>query len=129
MYFQKGKNFIHISSKNFLQLTNYIIIFESFFKEEKREISHSCSYFQMEISTKTSTAQKTSTLGKSRKKKAAPPPPTVQQQQQTKISSSATTDTKSTSSPAKTKKKAKKPPQDEFMAFKVKVIKLKKGIS
>lgn len=81
----------------------------------------------MEISTKTSTAQKTSTLGKSRKKKAAPPPPTVQQQQQqTKISSSATTDTKSTSSPAKTKKKAKKPPQDEFMAFKVKVINLKK---
>ena len=78
----------------------------------------------MEISTKTSTAQKTSTLGKSRKKKAAPPPPTVQQQQ-TKISSSATTDTKSTSSPAKTKKKAKKPPQDEFMAFKVKVINLK----
>lgn len=41
MYFQKGKNFIHISSKNFQQLTNYIIIFESFFKEEKREISHS----------------------------------------------------------------------------------------
>lgn len=33
MYFQKGKNFIHISSKNFQQLTNYIIIFESFFKE------------------------------------------------------------------------------------------------
>ena len=76
----------------------------------------------MEISSKTSTAQKTSTLGKSRKKKAAPPPPV---QQQTKISSA--TDAKTTSSPAKTKKKAKKPPQDEFMAFKVKVINLKKG--
>ena len=76
----------------------------------------------MEISSKTSTAQKTSTLGKSRKKKAAPPPPV--QQQQTKISSA--TDAKTTSSPAKTKKKAKKPPQDEFMAFKVKVINLKK---
>ena len=68
----------------------------------------------MEIATKaTPTVPKTSTLGKSRKKKAAPPPPV----QQTKVCSM-----EAKTSPAKTKKKAKKPPQDEFMAFKVKVI-------
>ena len=70
----------------------------------------------MEIATKPA-VQKNSTLGKSRKKKAAPPPPVVQQAKAASYSGEVKT------SPAKTKKKAKKMPQDEFMAFKVKVTK------